>query len=315
MINTTYEPFSKEPEYRELNRQFIQCIIPQLKGLDCVVDLACGVGTLTELLFTELRHHAAKLEQERGAGLPGIVDRMKVIGVDISRESLKLAQDHFKELGMLVWPAMEQSPRQETYDRVLMVFVEAIGDRLPVADTIVDTALLGNAIHCFIDKARLFQEVHRVLRTAGVFAFNTTFYAGSIVKGTEKFYEEWMKQALRYIKGREEEYRDRGMDSVLRKRGRGRPAFSNRWLTLTEYRQTLNEHGFDVVCIAERRIEMSRGNFETVGAYAELASVLMSGYPVELACEALESAVDPAFETVGLDAVPRSWLEVIGVKR
>lgn len=43
--------------------------------------------------------------------------------------------------------------------------------------------------------------------------------------------------------------------------------------------------------------------------------MLLSGYLVELACEALEKSVGPAFEVMDVEAVPRSWLEVIGIKR
>jgi hypothetical protein len=124
-----------------------------------------------------------------------------------------------------------------------------------------------------------------------------------------------MKQALRYVKRWEEERRDRGSGGAFRKRGRGQPAFSNRWLSPVEYTQALKERGFDVVNVAEREIMISQRNLETIGAYADLASVLLSGYPVDLACEALEKSVSPAGEVMGVEAVSRSWLEAIGVKR
>jgi ubiquinone/menaquinone biosynthesis C-methylase UbiE len=187
--------------------------------------------------------------------------------------------------------------------RPIFVLVEASGDCIPVADGVADVILLGNAIHCFMDKAKLLKEVCRVLRPSGLFAFNSSFYAGTMVKGTEKFYEEWMKYALHHLRG------------VSRSRGCGRPAFSNRWLTPAEYSQLLSESGLDVVGTMERVVQMSRRNFETVGAYSELASVLLSGYPVKLACEALEKAVGQAFEAVRVETVPRSWLEAISVKR
>jgi ubiquinone/menaquinone biosynthesis C-methylase UbiE len=321
VINTACVPFSKEPEYLELNRQFVQSIVPHLRGIDCVVDLACGTGMLTELFLTELRPEM-KADREQGPARPETVNThgLTFFGIDISRESLKLARLRFTSLGALLWPAAEKPAEQEASAPAVMVFTEALADCLPLANAVANVVLLGNAIHCFTEKGKLIQEVYRVLRPAGVFAFNSSFYAGSIVAGTENFYEEWMKEALRYVKRREGEHRDRGTGGPLRKRGRGRPAFSNRWLTPAEYKQALDDHGFNVVSVAERSISMSRRHFEgssaSTGTWeAELASVLLSGYPVELASEALSMSVGPAFETVGVEQIPRSWLEVISVKR
>lgn len=70
MINTTYGPFSKEPEYLELNKCFVRSIVPRLKGLDCIVDLACGTGTLTELLPAELRDRGAPSASVDAANRP-----------------------------------------------------------------------------------------------------------------------------------------------------------------------------------------------------------------------------------------------------
>ena len=313
MINTSYEPFSQEPEYIELNRQFIQSVVPYLTRTDCIVDVACGTGTLTDLLIAQIRRDQKKPREAETQ--PRAPNGLKTIGLDLSRESLKIAVDHFAQSDVSVTEKIGNAHEEDAYGDIQMIFAQTSGDCLPIAKAVSDAVLIGNAIHCFRDKGMLLWEVCRVLRQNGVFAFNSSFYAGTIVEGTESFYEEWMKQALRYVKRREEEQRKLGMKSGLRERGRGRPAFSNRWLTPAEYREALDEHGLDVVSLEERRIDMSQSNFETVGAYADLASVLLSGYPVELACEALERAVGPAFETQGVETISRSWLEVISVKR
>jgi ubiquinone/menaquinone biosynthesis C-methylase UbiE len=274
-----------------------------------------------ELFLGELRPEM-EANRKPETARPEAVNKhgLTFFGIDVSRESLKLARLRFTSHGTLVWPDAGRLPEQEKSALGVIVFTEALADCLPIANTVASVVLLGNAIHCFPNKGKLIQEVYRVLRPAGVFAFNSSFYAGSIVAGTENFYEEWMKEALRHVKRREAEYRDRGTGAPLRKRGRGRPAFSNRWLTPAEYRQTLDEHGFNVVSVAERSIRMSRRHFEGSSASTgtwetELASALLSGYPVELASEALSMSVGPAFETVGVEQVPRSWLEVISLKR
>lgn len=293
MINTSYEPFSTEPEYLELNRQFVRFVAPHIGNWVCLVDIACGTGTLTELLLQEPN------QNQWSAG--GI--EKKIIGVDLSRESLKIARDQFVKSRLVTYGGINHLPSLEREGRAQMILLEGPGDRLPIGDGIADMVLIGNAIHCFANKANLVKEICRVLRTGGLFAFNSSFYAGTIVDGTHPFYEAWMKQALAYLKG------------VPRTRGQVRPAFSNRWLSPTEYGQCLFENGFAVAAVTERVIQMSRRNFETVGAYSELASVLLSGYPVALACEALERAVEPAFLAYGASKVPRSWLEVVGLKK
>ncbi len=72
----------------------------------------------------------------------------------------------------------------------------------------------------------------------------------------------------------------------------------------------LEKHGFEVDSVYEREIMMTRSNLEKIGSYAGLAAVMVSGYPVKLASEALVSAVAPALETAGMGGVPRYWLEV-----
>lgn len=309
------QPFSEMPEYIQLNREFIRNVILHLGDLNYVVDLACGDGLLIGLLFRELRHPRA--DQKPYSTWSKAMNRTRILGVDIAPKSLKLAQEHLAGQGLEVWP--ETISTAEPASRGVVFFVEALGDCLPVADECVDVVILGNAIHCFTDKAKLLQEVSRVLRRGGIFAFNTTFYGGCMVKGTEEFYGEWVKHAVRYVKQQEAEARGQGSQMAKRQRGRGQRAFSNPWLTPAEYGQTLTAHGLVVLESVEREVQMGPHHFESMSAFegtweAELASALLSGYPTQLACDALASGVKPAFETVGVDVVPRFWLEVIGIK-
>src|ERR1700730_8673353 len=99
----------------------------------------------------------------------------------------------------------------------------------------MDAAVMGNAIHIFDNKEELLNEVRRVLRPAGVFAFNSSFYAGTFAPGTEQFYLEWMKQAVTYVRDRDVEQRRMGMAGVTRKKGLASPAFSRPWLAIREY--------------------------------------------------------------------------------
>jgi hypothetical protein len=55
---------------------------------------------------------------------------------------------------------------------------------------------------------------------------------------------------------------------------------------------------------------MGKESLETVGSYSGFARVVLSGYPVELACEALGASVEVALQKEGITKIPRLWLEV-----
>ncbi|HEY3121485.1 MAG TPA: class I SAM-dependent methyltransferase [Vicinamibacteria bacterium] len=281
--NTTYEPFARQPEYVALNRCFVRRAVAHFDRLAFLVDLACGVGTMTELLAGEL----VRLGREGQ-------DEPRILAVDVSTDSLRLAREAFDAAGL----------------RTLVV--QGSGEALPAPNGLADAVLLGNAIHLFTDKPRLVREVSRVLRAGGVFAFNTAFYEGGRPDETERFYDEWLKLALRHVKKKEHERgeaRDRTPDRKTSTR-----AFSNPWLSPQEYRCLIEEGGLRIVSLTERRVETSRSFLEAIGSYAEFASAYLRRHPVELASEALASTVAPALDALGLVTVPRGWLEVIAVK-
>jgi ubiquinone/menaquinone biosynthesis C-methylase UbiE len=278
-IDRSYEPFAKEPEYVELNRCFVRSVLSQVADADprVIVDVACGVGTLSLLLAEEL---------QRPGG-----SRLRILGVDLSRESLSFAREALASAGCPVQAAL----------------VEGSGDRLAVRSGVADAVLIGNAIHLFVDKPRLVGEVARVLRPGGVFGFNTGFYEGARSEACERFSEEWTRQALRHAK-------QRARRTAAGRNG-GAAAFTNAWLLPREYRQLLEAAGFRVSRLTERSVEMSRSNFEAIGAYAEFASMQLRGYPLEVATEALVSTVAPVMRNLGMSTVSRSWLELIAVKQ
>lgn len=286
-IDTSYDPFSREPSYVELNREFIRSLglgaLARAGGLR-LLDLACGTGTMTELLLDELRGP----------------DR--ILGVDLSKASLAHARRRLIESA----PAPGQAARVR--------LVNASADRLPVLSADADVVLMGNAIHYFKEQGPLLDEVHRVLRPGGLFAFNTSFYAGTFLPGTERFYEEWVKEALKYVLRRDAEERSQGRPGLTRARGRGDAPFLRRWPSPDEYAASVTGHGFAVKSVNRRTAVMTRSSFEAIGAYEGCASALLNGYPVALASEALARSVAPVLEATGRQTVPRQWLEIIAVR-
>jgi SAM-dependent methyltransferase len=196
-----------------------------------------------------------------------------------------------------------------------LLFLQGTADCLPLLDQSVDAVLMGNSIHNLPDQDRLLHEIHRVLKPGGLFAFNTSFFAGTFPPGTENLYHEWLKLALGYIQVKDEELRRQGLGGIRRKRGTSHQAFSKKWPSPEDFTQLLLRNSFEVKWFCHRTIMMNQRSLETVGAYAGLACVLLSGYPVPLACEALEAAAGPAFAALGLTEVRRLWLEMVATKK
>ncbi len=281
-VNMTYEPFAKEPEYIEANRAFVRYMA--LDGVDRLLDLACGIGTMSELLY------------ERRPGLD-------IVGLDLSRESLAIALDSFRS-------ALQASPAH----RPPLLFVQGSADQLPFPAAQFEAVVMGNSIHMLADADRLLAEIRRVLRPGGFLAFNSSFYAGTMPAGTEKFHHEWVKQAVSHLVRRDLELRKAGGPGIPRKRGTVPGAFSHKWPSPDEWRERLERHGFRISSLQERQVDMTRRNFECIGAYGGFAKVVLSGFPVEEASAALQATAGPALAESGLGTVPRLWLEVIATK-
>jgi ubiquinone/menaquinone biosynthesis C-methylase UbiE len=272
---TSYEPFSEEPEYVHANDEFVASL--PLRGRARVLDLACGAGILSEMMF--------RLDAD-----------LRIAQLDLSRESLQLTADRLAA-GALV-------PRS-------LGLIQASADVLPIAPASLDGVVMGNAIHILPDPDVLLAEIRRVIRKDGLFAFNTSFYAGTYPPGTEKLYHHWLIEALKFASARAQANPSDARLRRVRGAGRGR---SSPWPTKKEWVTRLERHGFKLHSIYERTVIMTPRSLEAVGAYAGLASVLLSGYPVDLACEALMAAAAPAFAAAGVKSVPRLWLEIAAIK-
>lgn len=283
-VNTTYEPFSREPEYVEGNRAFVAEL--PLRGTRRMLDLACGVGTITELLL------------ERAPA-------SRILGVDLSRESLAIGHE-------IVAQAIARARAGGADPAVLLV--QASADCLPIEGSAADLVFMGHSIHMLPDFDRLLAEVRRVLSPGGVFAFNSSFYAGSQAPGTDPFYQRWWKGALNWVMARDAELRAAGQPGIKRVRGTAPRAFSSAWPSSTEWQEILARNGFVDVRASERTIEMTQSSLETIGAYAGFARLMLSGYPEEIASEALVAAAGPAMRDENVTRIPRLWLEVMARK-
>lgn len=287
-VNTTYEPFSHEPEYVEANRGFVAR--QSLAHVGRFLDLACGTGTISELL----------LSQSPSAHLNG---------VDYDPVQIELSAERFRKLGYEVRIGFELTD-EIAHGKPVLEFAEGDATQLPFDDESFDCVTICNAIHMIEDKTALLNTIARVLKPGGVFGFNSAFYAGSMPAGTERLYMDWLRRATEYISEKSARQVAAGMPPIKRQRGTTRRAFTNPWFTPAQWRQMLDDASLETVSCHERVVELSERSFVSVGAYGGMAQVLLSGFPVEIASEALQAAAIPAMRAAGATVVPRNYLEI-----
>jgi ubiquinone/menaquinone biosynthesis C-methylase UbiE len=286
-VNTTYEPFSREPEYIQGNREFIR-ELPIRPGRR-VLDVACGTGAVTECILE-------------------VQPDLDICGIDLSRESLELGQTDFLAAGFALDDTFILNRGNSS-----IIQVEGSADNLPFADNRAELVVMFHSIHMLPDQDVLLREIFRVMASDAVFAFNSSFYAGSQAPGTDRFYQLWWKFALTHITEKDARLRSQGLPGITRKRGtavRAKP-----WPSPAEWAETLGRHHFEVLTVNERTIMMHQSSYETIGAYGEMARLMLSGYPVVEASEALIAGVKPAMEEFGQTEIPRLWLEITCKKK
>ena len=289
-IDTTYEPYSQDPGYIAANASLISTV--DLADVARVADLACGTGLLSGLLF-------------------GRKGSLTIGGIDLDPVQIGIAQRTFPGPVVADLAALRA---EAASGRGAAWFNAGSAMELPFNDAEVDLVVIGNAIHLMPDRTAFLNEVARVLRPGGQFVFNSVFYVGTFVPGTEPLFTEWMKQAVLVLAEINAERAARGEAPVPRVRGRGDRAFRKDWLSGAGWTQALEAAGFAVTHTADHPVPISAEGLALVGAYGGLAEVLMSGYPVDIASECLMQAAPRAFDLQGITEVPRNWLEMKAVR-
>jgi ubiquinone/menaquinone biosynthesis C-methylase UbiE len=288
-VDTSYESYTNHEEYISTNRPLIESI--DLSKTEVVADLACGSGLFSDLLF---------------ARKPSL----KICGIDIDQEQIDISARKFGQRGLLS-PDLD-SWRKNGVGRILLLTGSA--DNLPLADSEVDLVVMGNAIHLMPDKSRFLGEVARVLRRGGTFVFNSVFFTGTFVPGTETLFTEWLKEAVLVLEEINKERARSGLPPVARERNKGSRAFTKDWSSEDGWRAMVERAGFTDVRTGTKASPITRESLRLVAAYGGLASVLMSGYPLEIASVCLVDGADRAFDRLGINEVPRLWLEVSAVR-
>ncbi len=291
-VNTTYEPFSYIPEYIEVNKRFVGGL--DLAGVRHFLDVACGTGTVSRLLL---------------AAVPGA----HLNGVDLDPVQIELSTAEFRKEGYEVRHSFELTEDTANGKPVVVLGVTP-GEQLPFPDGAFDCATIANAIHMIPDKPAFVRAVHRVCRPGALFAFNSSFYAGSYPPGTENHITYWIREATLFIDRLNKERKEQGKEPYKRVRGTTRAAFQNRWFSPEDWKALLTEVGFTVQSNREETVQLSTEAVAAIGAYGGMAQVLLSGYPVEVGSLALKETAQASLDALKLPTLPRNWLTMTARK-
>jgi len=269
----SYEPFTRHPFYERVNRALVEEGIRRLAPVArsrTIVDLSCGTGAMTLMVIDALRRRGLEA---------------RVIAVEPSSEALAQAERRVAGSGMRV--------------RFLQGDVTDLGETL--AGT-VDALFFGNAIHLVDDKDQALRRIAGLLAPRGVLAFNSAFFEGAYVPGTEAYYRLWTLRAIRWLRREHPQLR----------LSRDARATARVWLTPDEYAGSLRRHGFDVQHCALDEVQMDLASFQDIGRYWLFIEGALPGAPLAAGAQALEHGAAEAFDELGLDSVPRNWLQVVG---
>jgi len=179
---------------------------------------------------------------------------------------------------------------------------------------VFDCVTMCHAIHIMPDKQKVLAAITRVLKPGGFFGVNPSFYAGTYVKGTEEHFYIWLKHATLYIEQVNKKRRAEGKNRIKRTRGKSHGAFQDRWLSEAEWTDLLANAGMKVHDRNERAVTHNERCLRAIGAYAGLVEVLLSGYPLEIASEALQATAKQTLDEMDMQAVQRNYLEIWATK-
>lgn len=264
----TFEAFAQHDFYRSVNEHLVDATLrirQQLPHLPIhrALDLACGTGAVTALLVDRVRR---------------LREPVEIIAVDPSESALDKAR-------RLVGNAAN--------------FVKGTAQAFSNVAGSVDVILFCNAIHLLPNKDVVLAEAHRTLNPDGVLGFNSSFYEGCYVPGTERFYKLWMLRAMQILK------QEHGMKPDRTK------VEAMRWLSPEEYRSALERNGFVIEQMTAEQADMTCQSWQDISHYSEFASGALPGVPVDIAIPVLQRAVQQAYDELGIKMVARNWLQVV----
>jgi ubiquinone/menaquinone biosynthesis C-methylase UbiE len=272
----TFEPFAAHHFYTEINRALVQQALAHLEGQPREQPLTIVDMACGTGAVTRL---IAEELTRRGR-------QARLIGVDPSAEALRRAHKSMEALGMQA------------------EFTQGESEDLPRIVQNVDMAFFCNAIHLVADKLTAFRQIAAIVRPGGIFACNSAFYEGTYVAGTERFYRMWTRRAVGWLRKTHPDIRP----------SRETKAQAMQWLSPEEYATLFRDGGFSRVEMTQRQVSISLDAWKDLGQYWLFIEGALPGVPLPIGAQALAVAVYEAGQELGVQEVPRMWLQMVAIK-
>jgi ubiquinone/menaquinone biosynthesis C-methylase UbiE len=277
----SFEAFASHKFYTEVNRSLVRHALTSITSRPpganlTIVDMACGTGAVTGLITEELARQGR---------------RAHIIGIDPSAEALRLAQRDMEKF-------------QAKGIEMKVNFIQGETSDLPQIVQNADAVFFCNAIHLLSDKLSAFKLIASILTPHGIFACNSAFYKGTYVEGTERFYRQWTRRALGWLRREHPEVH----------LSREAKAMAMQQLDREGYICLLRAGGFPCIDAFEEQVMMTMDSYRDIGQYWLFIEGALPGIPLALGAEALGISAYQAGEELGLKEVPRNWLQIIAHK-
>ena len=271
----SYEPFTRHSFYAEVNRALVR------RAVDLLQEPADG----DSLALVDLGCGTGAVTRMVAEEVRRRRIRATITGIDPSAAALEVAERRLSE-----------SP--DAGVRFLRADVAGFADLAPV-----DAVFFCNAIHLVRDKDDVLEQVGQALVPRGLVAMNSAFSTGAYAPGTERFYRLWTARAMRHLR--------RAHPDVRLARG---TAPTMDWLAPEDYEALLRGHGFEVIHCSLDEAHMTLESFRDIGRYSLFIEGALPGAPLDAGADALGVGAGEAFAELGLDFVPRRWLQLIATK-
>jgi len=235
------------------------------------------------------------LELAAGTGLPTFLmyQRARQAGIKLVGTLLDL------DLPALYQARIEVGEDSATY-------VYGTADSLPFESDAYDAVFFANGLHLLDGdaKRKALSESSRVLKPGGIFAMNSTFYDGAYPEESKPFYGRWIRRSIVEINQR------------LPGREKGEKVQAMEFLNADDYRNLLEDAGFEVLETRERRVMLSQAAVRAISSYKDFAmgALHATEEDAEEAAKALQATVRQTFHDLQMKYLPRTWLEIIAVK-
>jgi ubiquinone/menaquinone biosynthesis C-methylase UbiE len=273
----TFEAFASHPFYVEVNRSLVQQALAHFERRPAQIPLKIvDMACGTGAVTRLIAEELAKLGRQAC-----------LIGVDPSAEALRRAQKGMDEMGARA------------------TFIQGEADDLPEIIQNADAAFFCNAIHLVSDKLAAFRQIVSILAQNGIFACNSAFYEGTYIDGTDRFYQSWTRKAVRLLRKEHPEIR----------LSREEKAMAMQWVTPEGYKDLLRKAGFGHVETEYEDARISLDAWKDIGHYWLFIEGALPGVPLLYGADALESAVYQTGQELGLNEVPRRWMQMVATKK